>query len=67
MIVCSDDDSLIIITGKRMIMKEISVSRQKKRIGCVSETDDEQLKRKKRNLERLTDSSIFEVTNKIKE
>ena len=36
-------------------MKEVSVpSQKKKRIECVSETDDEQYKKKKRNLKRLT-------------
>jgi hypothetical protein len=54
MIVCSVDDNLIIIAGK-MIIKEVSVPNQKKkRIECVSETDDEQYKKKKRNLKRLT-------------
>jgi hypothetical protein len=36
-------------------MKEVSVpSQREKRIECVSETDDEHYKKKKRNLKRLT-------------
>ncbi len=54
MIVCFVDDNLIIITG-RMMIKEVNVpSQKKKRIECMSETDDEQYKKKKRNLKRLT-------------
>jgi hypothetical protein len=55
MMVCSVDDSLIIITGWVNDNEEVTVPSQKrKRIKCVSETDDEQYKKKKRNLKRLT-------------
>lgn len=51
-----------------MIMKEVSVPNQKrkKRIECVSETDDEQYKKKKRkrNLNKLTLQFLNSVKKK---